>query len=129
MHDSSHIFADRLVNIAVTGPLVRIELSTIQLPTAEGQKPRLQLFHYLSRLRMDWLVAPWARRSLREIERSGRLGAQLPHPVQRLGEDFAKNRQGRLFAVGPKQGLQLGDVVIVIAFGDGQQLAEFALLV
>lgn len=41
MPDSSHIFADRLVNIAVTGPLVRIELGAMQLPTAEGQKPQL----------------------------------------------------------------------------------------
>lgn len=41
MPDSSHLFADRLVNIAVTGSLVRIELGAMQLPTAEGQKPQL----------------------------------------------------------------------------------------
>jgi hypothetical protein len=41
MPDASHLFADRLVNIAVTGPLVRIELGAMQLPTAEGQKPQL----------------------------------------------------------------------------------------
>ncbi len=41
MPNSLHLFADRLVNIAVTGPLVRIELGAMQLPTAEDQKPQL----------------------------------------------------------------------------------------
>jgi hypothetical protein len=41
MPNSRHLFADRIVNLAVTGPLVRIELGTMQLPTAEGQKPQL----------------------------------------------------------------------------------------
>ena len=41
MPDSSHLFADRLFSIVITGPLVRIELGTLQLPTAEGQKPQL----------------------------------------------------------------------------------------
>lgn len=41
MSNSDHLFADRLVNIAVTGPLVRIELGAMQLPIAEGQKPQL----------------------------------------------------------------------------------------
>jgi hypothetical protein len=34
-------FADRIVNIAVTGPLVRLELGVMQPPMAEGQKPQL----------------------------------------------------------------------------------------
>jgi hypothetical protein len=41
MSISSCIFADHIVNIAVTGPLVRIELGTLQRPAAEGQKPQL----------------------------------------------------------------------------------------
>ena len=41
MSDAPQLFADRLVNIAVTGPLVRIELGAMQLPRAEGQKPQL----------------------------------------------------------------------------------------
>lgn len=41
MPDSSHIFTDRLFNIAVTGSLVRIELGAMQLPTAKEQKPQL----------------------------------------------------------------------------------------
>lgn len=38
---NSHVFADRIRNIAVTGPLVRIELATLELPKAEGQQPQL----------------------------------------------------------------------------------------
>jgi hypothetical protein len=34
-------FADRIVNVAVTGNLIRLELGTLQAPTAEGQKPQL----------------------------------------------------------------------------------------
>ena len=41
MPNSPHLFADRIVNFSVTGPLVRIELGTLQMPTAEGQKPLL----------------------------------------------------------------------------------------
>lgn len=41
MPNSSHLFADRLFNIAVTGSLVRIELGAMQFPTAKGQKPQL----------------------------------------------------------------------------------------
>ena len=41
MPNSPHLFSDRIVNLSVTGPLVRIELGTLQLPTAEGQKPQL----------------------------------------------------------------------------------------
>lgn len=41
---SSHgsTFADRIVNLAVTGPLVRIELGAFRLPQGEGQKPEMQ---------------------------------------------------------------------------------------
>lgn len=41
MPNTSHLFADRIVNLSVTGPLVRIELGTVQIPKAEGQKPQL----------------------------------------------------------------------------------------
>ncbi|MBI5109552.1 MAG: hypothetical protein HZA62_12475 [Rhodocyclales bacterium] len=34
-------FADRITNIAVTGPLVRIELGVVVPPTREGDKPGL----------------------------------------------------------------------------------------
>lgn len=41
MPNSPHLFADRIVNLSITGPLVRIELGILQLPTAEGQKTQL----------------------------------------------------------------------------------------
>lgn len=41
MPDRSRIFADRLVTVAITGSLVRIEPGAMQGPTAEGQKPQL----------------------------------------------------------------------------------------
>lgn len=41
MPDSSHLIADRLANIVVTGSLVRIELGAMRFPTVEGQKPQL----------------------------------------------------------------------------------------
>lgn len=42
MSNSPHLFADRVVNITLTGPLLRLELATLQAPAAEGQKPQLQ---------------------------------------------------------------------------------------
>lgn len=41
MAEPFSIFADRIINIAVTGPLVRIELGTMQPPRAEGQQAQL----------------------------------------------------------------------------------------
>ena len=41
MSNAPHLFADRLINIVLTGPLLRIELGTLQAPAAEGQKPQL----------------------------------------------------------------------------------------
>ncbi len=38
---SSPIFADRIVNLAVTGPLVRLELGTLQAPRNKHEKPQL----------------------------------------------------------------------------------------
>lgn len=41
MTPSNHTFADRLINIAITGNLIRLEFGTLQAPKAEGQKPQL----------------------------------------------------------------------------------------
>jgi hypothetical protein len=41
MSVSSPIFSDRIVNVAVTGQLVRLELGMIQVPSGEGQSPQL----------------------------------------------------------------------------------------
>lgn len=35
------IFADRILNISVTGPLVRLELATVQPPRQQGEQPTL----------------------------------------------------------------------------------------
>lgn len=41
MTQSNHTFADRLINIAITGNLIRLELGTLQAPTAQGQQPQM----------------------------------------------------------------------------------------
>ncbi len=38
MANSSHFFADRIVNLTVTGSLVRIELGTVKGPIKKGEK-------------------------------------------------------------------------------------------
>lgn len=38
---NSPIFADRVVNLAVTGPLVRLELGALQAPRNKDEKPLL----------------------------------------------------------------------------------------
>lgn len=38
---SSASFADRIVNIAVTGPMIRIEFGTLVLPAGEGTAQKL----------------------------------------------------------------------------------------
>lgn len=41
MSESAPIFADRILNVAVTGMLARIEFGALQPPRAEGQQPQL----------------------------------------------------------------------------------------
>ncbi len=41
MSNAPHLFADRLVNVAVNGSLIRLELGVMQPPAVEGQKPQL----------------------------------------------------------------------------------------
>ena len=38
MANRPHLFADRVLNLAVTGGLVRIELGNIQVSTKKGEK-------------------------------------------------------------------------------------------
>ena len=40
---SNTLFADRILSLAITGPLVRIELGVLQPPKGEGDKPELKL--------------------------------------------------------------------------------------
>jgi len=35
------LFSDRLVNISITGPLVRLDFATLVAPVKEGQQPAL----------------------------------------------------------------------------------------
>jgi hypothetical protein len=41
MSATHSVFADRIVNIAVTGPLVRLELGVLHPPKAQGEQPQL----------------------------------------------------------------------------------------
>jgi hypothetical protein len=42
MPSQAPLYADRIINLAVTGPLVRLELGAMRLPAGEGQKPEMQ---------------------------------------------------------------------------------------
>jgi len=42
MSEKSVFFADRLLNIAVSGPLVRLQWGVMDSPQTEGEKPTLQ---------------------------------------------------------------------------------------
>jgi hypothetical protein len=35
----AHIYSDRIFNISITGPIVRIELATVRPPQTQGQQP------------------------------------------------------------------------------------------
>ncbi len=41
MGRSTHLYADRIRNVAITGPLIRIELGAMAAPSGEGQSPEL----------------------------------------------------------------------------------------
>lgn len=43
MTQLSQLFADRVINVAVTGPLIRLELGAMAPPAAEGENPSLQV--------------------------------------------------------------------------------------
>lgn len=42
MDHMPQLFADRIVNVTVTGALIRLELGALAPPAAEGEKPKLQ---------------------------------------------------------------------------------------
>lgn len=56
MSEKSVLFADRLMNVAVSGPLVRLQWGAMDFPQAEGEKPALQASHTLV-LPLDGLLA------------------------------------------------------------------------
>lgn len=42
MSHTTQLFADRIANAAVTGPLIRLELAAFTPPSSEGGKPELK---------------------------------------------------------------------------------------
>ena len=56
MSETTVLFADRLLNVAVTGPLVRLQWGVMKPPQAEGEQPVLQPSHTLV-LPLDGLLA------------------------------------------------------------------------
>ena len=56
MSEKSVLFADRLMNVAVSGPLVRLQWGAMDFPQTEGEKPTLQASHTLV-LPLDGLLA------------------------------------------------------------------------
>ena len=56
MSETSVLFADRLMNVAVTGALVRLQWGVMKPPQTEGEQPNLQPSHTLV-LPLDGLLA------------------------------------------------------------------------
>lgn len=54
--NSSPLFADRIINVAVTGSLVRLELGSLAPPQTKEQKPELQACQTLV-MPLDGLLA------------------------------------------------------------------------
>ena len=44
---SSTVFCDRIINIAITGPLARIDFGTLAPPTEEGGNPSFNPSHQM----------------------------------------------------------------------------------
>lgn len=72
-------FADRILNVAVTGPLVRVELGAFQSPQAEGEKPQLVPGQTLV-MPLDGFVASMqmADRLLQQLVKDGVIKVQKP---------------------------------------------------
>ncbi len=83
MSQSPHLFADRLSNIAITGPLVRIELATVQVPKAENQQPQLTPSQTLI-MPLDGFVASFGMMEavMKQLVKDGVIKLQAPVAVQ-----------------------------------------------
>lgn len=79
MNPAAQTFADRIVNVAVTGPLIRIELAALQAPTAQGQSPQLMATNTLV-MPLDGFVASYGllEAVIKQLVDSGVLKAQTP---------------------------------------------------
>jgi len=79
MSEKSVFFADRLLNIAVSGPLVRLQWGVMDFPQAEGEKPGLQASQTLV-LPLDGLLASMGMLEglVKQLVKDGVLKAQEP---------------------------------------------------
>jgi len=79
MSEKSVFFADRLLNIAVSGPLVRLQWGVMDFPQAEGEKPGLQASQTLV-LPLDGLLASMGMLEglVKQLVKDGVLKAQMP---------------------------------------------------
>jgi hypothetical protein len=83
MSISPNLFADRLSNIAITGPLVRIELATVQVPKAEDQQPQLIPSQTLI-MPLDGFVASFGMMEavMKQLVKDGVIKLQAPAATQ-----------------------------------------------
>lgn len=83
MSAPAHLFADRLSNIAITGPLVRIELATVQIPKAEDQQPQLIPSQTLI-MPLDGFVASFGMMEavMKQLVKDGVIKLQAPAATQ-----------------------------------------------
>jgi hypothetical protein len=79
MPETSVVFADRLLNVAVTGPLVRLQWGVMGVPQAEGEKPALRVSQTLV-LPLDGLLASMAMIDglVKQLVKDGVLRPQTP---------------------------------------------------
>ena len=83
MPDSPPFFADRLSNIAITGPLVRIELASIQFPKTEDQQSQLIPSQTLI-MPLDGFVASFGmmEAAMKQLVKDGVIKLQVPAATQ-----------------------------------------------
>lgn len=82
MSHHSQLFADRILNIAVTGALVRLELGTLQPPKAEGEKPQLTASQTLV-MPLDGFVGSMGmlEKLMQQLVKDGVIKVQAPSPA------------------------------------------------
>ena len=96
MSHSSHIFADRIVNLAVTGPLIRIELAAMTPPAAEGEKPELRPTQILV-MPIDGFMASFGMLEVvvKKMVADGMLKPKQPEPAPSPETPSTRQRSGR----------------------------------
>lgn len=79
MSEKSVQFADRLINLAVSGPLVRLQWGALDFPLAEGEKPTLKPTQTLV-LPLEGLLASMGMIEglVKQLVKDGLLTQQVP---------------------------------------------------